>query len=80
MLCEDDDSIVEEEEELVGFDYEDVLSMQTTAWVRNDTLMIGYEICRIDDSYNRSVANALETPKEREHRLLARQKHLMDNR
>lgn len=80
VLCEDDDSIVEEEEELVGFDYEDVLSMQTTAWVRNDTLMIGYEICRIDDSYNRSVANAIETPKEREYRLLARQKRLMDNR
>lgn len=80
VLCEEDDSIVEEEEELVGLDYEDVLSMQTTAWVRNDTLMIGYEICRVDDSYNRSVANALETPKEREYRLLARQKNAMDNR
>ena len=29
VLCEDDDSIVDEEEELVGLDYEDVLSMQT---------------------------------------------------
>ena len=28
----------------------------------------------------RSVANALETPKEREYRLLARQKRTMDNR
>ena len=53
VLCEDDDSIVDEEEELVGLDYEDVLSMQTTAWVRNDTLMIGYEISRVDDSYKK---------------------------
>lgn len=80
VLCEDDDSIVDEEEELVGLDYEDVLSMQTTAWVRNDTLMIGYEICRIDDSYVKSVTNAFETPKEREYRLLARQKRAMDSK
>lgn len=80
VLCEDDDSIVDEEEELVGLDYEDVLSMQTTAWVRNDTLMIGYEICRIDDSYVKSVTNSFETPKEREYRLLARQKRAMDSR
>ena len=50
-LCEDDDSIVEDEEEIIGFDYEDTLSMQTTCWVRNDTTRCMYEIHRIDDTY-----------------------------
>ena len=53
--------------------------MQTTAWVRNDTLMILYEIHRVDDSYARTVANAIETPKEREFRILGRRKQALDD-
>ena len=79
VLCEDDDAIVEDEEELVGFDYEDVLDMQTTAWVRNDTLMVLYEIHRIDESYKMTVENAVETPREREYRVLGRRKQAMDD-
>lgn len=79
-LCEDDDSIVDDEEEVVGLDYEDVLSMQTIAWVRNDKLCMIYEIHRIDDSYARVVANAIETPREREFRLVARRKQALDDK
>ena len=78
VLCEDDDSIVEDEEGLVGFDYEDVLDMQTTAWVRNDTLLTLYEIHRLDYSYSKSVANIVETPREREYRIMGRRKQSMD--
>lgn len=79
VLCEDDDSMVEDEEVLVGFDYEDVLDMQTTAWVRNDTIMTAYQIHRIDQSYSKTVANVVETPRERDFRITGRRKQGMDN-
>lgn len=79
VLCEDDDSEVEEEEELVGLDYEDTLDMQTTVWVRNDTLSVLYEIHRVDASYKDTVVNARETPREREFRILGRRKQALDD-
>jgi hypothetical protein len=79
-LCEDDDSPVEDEEGVVGFDYEDKLDMQTTCWVRNDQLQMLYEIHRIDESYTKVVINASETPREREFRLQGRRKQALDNR
>lgn len=78
VLCEDDDSMIEDEEGVVGLDYEDVLEMQTNAWVRNDALLMMYEIRRIDDSYHESVANVVETPREREYRILGRRKQGID--
>ena len=79
VLCEDDDSIVEDEEGLVGFDYEDVLDMQTTAWVRNDAIMTTYQIHRLPYAYSKVVANVIETPREREYRILGRRKHGLDS-
>lgn len=79
VLCEDDDTMVEDEEELVGLDYEDVLEMQTTAWVRNDAILMVYEITRIDESYHESVANAVETPRERDYRIMSRRKEKLDS-
>lgn len=79
-LCEDDDTEVDDEEECVGFDYEDKLDMQTTCWVRNDQLRVLYEIHRIDDAYSSAVKNISETPREREFRLQGRRKQAMDNR
>lgn len=78
VLCEDDDSEVEDEEGIVGFDYEDILDMQTTAWVRNDILMNLYEIHRIDESYQLTVLGAVETPREREFRITGRRKQVLD--
>ena len=77
-LCEDNDTKVEDEEEIVGFDYEDKLDMQTTCWVRNDTLQVLYEIHRIDDSYKKAVQNVSETPREREFRVQGRRKGALD--
>jgi len=78
-LCEDDDSEVEDEEDVVGFDYEDKLDMQTTCWIRNDRLNMLYEVHRIDESYKKSVQNAAETPREREFRLQGRRKQALDD-
>ena len=77
-LCEDDDCQVEDEEECVGFDYEDKLDMQMTCWVRNDKLRVLYEIHRIDDSYKKAVLGVSETPREREFRLQGRRKQALD--
>ena len=77
-LCEDDDQQVENEEECVGFDYEDKLDMQTTCWVRNDKLRVLYEIHRIDESYQKAVLGVSETPREREFRLQGRRKQALD--
>lgn len=79
VLCEDNDSEVDDEEGVMGFDYEDVLDMQTCAWVRNDTLMTMYEIHRVDESYKKTVLGAVETPREREFRISGRRKQALDN-
>lgn len=79
VLCEDDDSIVDDEE-IVGLDYEDVLSVQSIAWVKNDRLCMLYEIHSLDASYNNVVANAIETPREREFRLISRRKQALDDK
>lgn len=78
-LCEDDDRVVEDEEACVGYDYEDKLDMQTTAWVRNDKTQVLYEIHRLDESYRKAVLGAVETPREREFRLQGRRKQALDN-
>lgn len=79
VLCEDDDRLVDGEEELVGFDYEDVLDMQTIAWVRNDAVNMLYEIHRVDQSYERDIKNLRETPREREFRIKGRRKQALDD-
>ena len=78
-LCEDDDRQVEDEEECVGFDYEDKLDMQMTCWVRNDKLRVLYEIHRIDESYQKAVLGVSETPREREFRIQGRRKQALDD-
>lgn len=62
VLCEEDDTMIaaDDEEILIGFDYEDVLDMQTNAWVRNDSILTAYQIHRIDDSYHETVEYASE--------------------
>lgn len=77
-LCEDDDQKVTDEEEVVGFDYEDKLDMQTTCWVRNDKTRVLYEIHRINDSYKKAVLGVSETPREREFRVQGRRKQALD--
>lgn len=78
-LCSEDDQLIEDDEEIVGHEYEDIFNMQTTAFVRNDVLQTVYEIHRLDRSYKKDVLNAIETPREREFRILARRKEAADN-
>lgn len=79
-LCDENDEIIENDEEIVGVDYEDVLNTQTTAFVRNDILKKVYEIYRLDRSYKKDILDAREdeSPEERELRRLARRKEALD--
>jgi len=51
VLCDENEDIIEEIDETVGWDCFKVLEEQTTAWVRNEPLSIDYEICRVSNSY-----------------------------
>lgn len=79
-LCDENDEIIENEEEIVGVDYEDVLNTQTATFVRNDILKKVYEIYRLDRSYKKDILDAREdeSPEERELRRLARRKEALD--
>ena len=77
-LCDDDDKVVEDDEEIVGYEFEDILNTQTTAFVRNDILRTVYEIHRIDSSYEHDILTLVETPSEREYRILARRKEISE--
>ena len=41
-------------------------------------IMVIYEIIRVDDSYAETVANAIETPTERERRISNRRRHITE--
>ena len=71
-LCDEDDQVIEEDEELVGHHFEDLLDTQTMAWVRNDFVEKLYEIHRVDRSYQKDIRGLAETPREREIRLAER--------
>lgn len=82
VLCEEDDSIldIDDIDELIGFEFEDILDIQTTAWVRNDVTMVLYEIYRIDESYLKTIEGIVETPRERDFRIRGRRKQALEDR
>lgn len=77
-LCDEEDQLVEDEEKIVGREFEDVLNSEPVAFVRNDTLKTVYEIYRLDRSYQEDIKEIIETPQERELRRMARRKEIAD--
>lgn len=53
VLCDEDESVIEEIEETVGYDAISVLDKQTTVWVRNEPLCTDYEIVALNESYSK---------------------------
>ena len=62
VVCEEDDTIVDHHNVLLGNEFEDVLYDNDIVWVRNPDLDTIYEIHKIDSSYLEDVTNAVETP------------------
>lgn len=77
-LCDEEDQLVEDEEKIVGREFEDVLNFEPVVFVRNDTLKTVYEIYRLDRSYQEDIKEVIETPQERELRHMARRKEVAD--
>lgn len=66
-LCEENEEIVDDIENTVGYDSLNLLTTQTTAWVRNERLKADYEIIGLNQSYAKTVAGFTEknlTPRE----------------
>jgi len=55
VLCEENEEIIDEVEETVGFDALSKLEMQTSVWVRNEPISTDYEIISLNKSYAETV-------------------------
>lgn len=78
VLCDEDDKIIDEYEDLIGYEWEKVFFRQTNAWVRNDNLKTMYEIHSVPQAYSEVVAGFIGTDREREFNRKARMKQIMD--
>lgn len=68
VLCDDKDEIIDDIEDYICYEALDMLSMQTTVWVRNEKLRTDFEVISINKSYaeaNFKVKNENLTPRER---------------
>lgn len=78
VVCEEDDTVVDDYYKILGYDFESELYTATKTWVRNSNNSTVYEIHRIDSSYAKSIANLVETPKEKDFRRAGRLKKARD--
>ena len=68
VLCDDKDEIIDDIEDYICYEALDMLSMQTTVWVRNEKLRTDFEVISINKSYaeaNFKIKNENLTPRER---------------
>lgn len=79
VMCDGNDVVIENPEDILGWEFFKELETKTTAFVRNGKLKIDYEIIALSKSYSSEVANRLETDKERKFRQLARKKKASDD-
>ena len=79
VICDNNDVVIEEPEEILGWDFHTALTRKTTVFVRNTKLNIDYELNSLSKSYSDEVKAKLETDSERKYRRLARQKKALDD-
>lgn len=79
ILCDTKDTIMQNPEDILGWDWMKEMQKINTAFVRNEKLKIDYEIYPITGAFSDEVASRLETDKERKYRRIARQKKAMDD-
>lgn len=79
ILCDAKDSIIDDPEELLGSEWTKLLKDKATAFIRNEKLLIDYEIYSISALYSDEVSSRIETDRERKYRRTARAKKAMDN-
>ena len=79
ILCDTKDTIMQNPEDVLGWDWMKEMQKINTAFVRNEKLKIDYEIYPISGAFSDEVTSRLETDKERKYRRIARQKKAMDD-
>lgn len=79
ILCDTKDTIMQNPEDVLGWDWMKEMQKLNTAFVRNEKLKIDYEIYPISGAFSDEVTSRLETDKERKYRRIARQKKAMDD-
>lgn len=78
-VCNADDVIMNEPEDILGWEWMKILETKTTAFVRNEGMATDFEIHSFSKSYKEEVAARLETDKEKKFRRMARKKEAMDS-
>ena len=79
ILCDTKDTVMQNPEDVLGWDWMKEMQKLNTAFVRNEKLKIDYEIYPISGAFSDEVTSRLETDKERKYRRIARQKKAMDD-
>ena len=79
ILCDSKDSIISDPEELLGPGWTKLLKDRTTIFIRDERLLIDYEIYSISALYSDEITSKIETDKERKYRRTARAKKAMDD-
>jgi hypothetical protein len=80
VLCEENEGIVKDREEKIGYDALSALDMQTTVWVRNEPLCIDYEIISINKSYAEAVNGMAFVPVLSPREIYVQKQRERDNR
>jgi hypothetical protein len=55
VLTEENEEVIEDVDDVVSLDALAKLDMQTSVWVRNEKLMIDYEIISLNASYSQKI-------------------------
>ena len=56
VLCDDKEEIIDDIEDYICYDALDMLSMQTTVWVRNEKLRTDFEVISVNKSYAKLIS------------------------
>jgi hypothetical protein len=79
VMCHSDDLVIPQPEDILGWEWLNLLTTKAIAFVRNPKLATDYEIHALGKSYQTDIAGRLETDKEKKYRRLARKKEVMDS-
>jgi len=78
-ICDERDSIIEDAEDILGWDFYTVLDRQTIAYVRNEKLQSDFMIHCLHKNYASDVLGWVGTDREKEYWRKARKKEVLDS-
>lgn len=64
VLCDEQEEVIDDIDDTVGYDALAILDMQTSVWVRNERLHIDYEILSVKQTYAEAVLGIENKPNQ----------------